>query len=267
MKSLSIALAAFAALAVAAAAIPAQAQAQTRTSWTGPYIGINGGWTWGSLHPTASDIGPDSFFATANVPGVTQGASQHFYTSGGLAGGQLGFLYQTGQAILGAEAGFDWSGLQGSANNGPTKYTVTPGSTFAWNLQAKQDWLFTFLGRAGIDIGSWYPYVTAGLAVTHETYSAHFLDTFYPTNITNSFNKVAAGPALGVGAEMRFFDHWLLRGEFLYMQFQGFSGTGPIVCTPGVGNCSAPTPNKTTFAFKTSRFNEDIGRVALSYQF
>jgi opacity protein-like surface antigen len=83
------------------------------------------------------------------------------------------------------------------------------------NLQAKQDWLFTFLGRVGVGMGTWYPYLTGGLAVTHEKYSANFLNTFYPTNNTFTFDGTTAGWALGAGAEFRVSDHWLLRGEYL----------------------------------------------------
>jgi outer membrane immunogenic protein len=261
MKRFSVtALLAF--IALAAAAIPSQAQ----TNWNGFYVGLNGGGSWGKLTTSASDIGPDSFFAGANVPAVTAGASQRFNTSGGLAGGQIGYLYQYGPAILGADAAFDWSGLSGSTHTGPTTYPVTPGSNFSWNLKANQDWLFTFLGRAGVNIGTWYPYLTAGVAVTHETYSANFVDTFYPSNATDTFSKVAAGPALGAGAEVLLADHWLVRAEYLYMQFTGISGTGPIACTPGVGACVG-AGFRTTFGFKTSTFANNVGRVAVSYKF
>jgi outer membrane immunogenic protein len=129
----------------------------------------------------------------ANQAAVTGGATRSINTSGGLAGGQFGYLYQAGPAIFGVEAGFDWSGLRGSTHNGPTTYPVTPGSNFSWNLQAKQDWLFTFLGRVGVDAGNWYPYLTGGLAVAHQSYSANFIDTFYPTNNTFTFGNTTAG--------------------------------------------------------------------------
>jgi outer membrane immunogenic protein len=183
-------------------------------TWTGWYVGINGGGIWGTAHPSAVDVGPDGFFAVANVPGVLAGASQGINMSGGLVGGQIGYLYQADPAIFGIEAGFDWSSLRGSASNGPTPYLVTPASTFAWNLQGKQDWLFTFLGRAGLNEGNWFPYLTGGLAIAHQTYSANFIDTFYPSNVTNSFSNVEPGLALGGGVEVRLADHWLLRGEY-----------------------------------------------------
>jgi outer membrane immunogenic protein len=234
-------------------------------TWTGWYIGINGGGGWGSVDPSASDVGPDLFFAAGNIPAVTAGASQHFNMSGGLAGGQMGYLYQAGPAIVGVEVGFDWSGLSGSAHNGPTTYPVTPGSAFSWNLSAKSDSLFTALGRVGPDMRMWFPYVTTGVAVSHLTYSANFVDTFYPSNITNSFSKDAAGWVIGGGVEFRLAERWLLRGEYLHMDFGSINGSGPIVCTPGVGVCFGGGIS-TTFAFST-KFTENVGRVALSYKF
>jgi outer membrane immunogenic protein len=235
-------------------------------SWTGWYVGINGGGGWGSADTTTTDIGPfpDGFFATANIPAVTAGGTQHIKTSGGLAGAQVGYLYQAGPAIVGIEAGYDWQHISGSAHNGPTPYPVTPASAFSWNLRAKSEGLFTVLGRIGPDLGMWFPYVTTGVAATRLNYSANFVDTFYPSNVTNAFSKDAAAWVIGAGAEFRFAQHWMLRGEFLHMDFGSVSGFGPIACnSPGVGNCIA---NRTNFSF-ASKFNENVGRVALSYKF
>jgi outer membrane immunogenic protein len=234
-------------------------------TWTGWYIGINGGGAWGSVDPSAADVGPDSFFAAANVPAVVAGASQHFHMSGGLAGVQIGYLYQAGAVVAGVEAGFDWAGLSGSAHNGPTPYPVTAPAAFSWNLNAKSDSLFTALGRIGPNMGTWFPYVTTGVAVSHLNYTANFVDTFYPSTTTDSFSKDAAGWVIGGGAEFRIAEHWLLRGEYLHMDFGTIHGLGPISCTSGVGVCVAPG-FQTTFAFST-KITEDVGRVALSYKF
>ena len=208
--------------------------------------------------------GPDSFFAGANVPAVLAGASQHFSTSGGLVGGQIGYLYQNGPAIFGVEASVDWTNLNGSASNGPTVYPVTPPSTFSWNLNGKSDWLATFTGRIGFDMGSWYPYITGGAALAHLKYNTTYIDTFYPsTSVNNSANSL--GSVLGAGAEMRFWDHWLLRAEYLHMDFAGVGGIGVIKCTPGVGNCVG-AGFSTNFLFN-AHFREDLVRAALSYKF
>jgi len=234
-------------------------------SWTGWYIGINGGGVWGTTDPTAMDAGPDSFFAAANVGAVTTNGSKSFNNSGGLAGGHIGYLYQTGPVVLGIEAGFDWMNLKGSTTVGPQNYPVNPTSNFTWNQNSKSDWLFTLLGRIGFNAGSWYPYLTGGLAVANLKYTTNYVETFYPTNNTFSLSEDKAGYAIGGGVEWRFAPHWLLRGEYLYLNFESINSIGTIACTPGVGACS-PTGNRVPFAF-SANFKENIARAALSYQF
>jgi|HubBroStandDraft_6_1064221.scaffolds.fasta_scaffold52143_2 outer membrane immunogenic protein len=234
-------------------------------SWTGFYIGINGGGAWGSVDPSVRDIGPDSFFAGANVPAVTTNGSQSFNMSGGLAGGQLGYLFQAGRAVLGVEASFDWSSLKGTAANGPTVYPVTAPTTFSWNLRGSSDFMATFLGRIGFDMGQWYPYLTGGAAVARLKYTASYIDTFYPSISNNSFASTQVGWVVGGGAEWRVTQNWMLRGEYLHTEFDSFGGNGLIACTPGVGNCVG-AGFSTTFAFN-NKFKEDLGRILLSYRF
>jgi hypothetical protein len=66
-------------------------------SWTGFYVGINGGGGFGR-----------SDFA-APFP------SGSFNTSGGLVGGTLGYNYQMDNVVLGIEGDIDWSNIRGSA--------------------------------------------------------------------------------------------------------------------------------------------------------
>jgi outer membrane immunogenic protein len=247
--------------------VKAAPMAPPPATWTGFYIGINGGGAWGSVDPRAVDVGPfpDGFFAPGNIAAVQAGGSQSFNTSGGLAGGQIGFLYQGGQTIFGVEASFDWTNLNGSASNGPTPYPVTPTAAFSWNLNGKSDWLATFTGRVGLDMGSWYPYVTAGAALAHLKYNTTYIDTFYPSTSVNNFSRDSLGWVLGAGAETRVWDHWMLRAEYLHMDFADVGGNGVIACTAGVGNCATPA-NRTNFNFN-AHFTEDVVRAALSYRF
>src|SRR5262249_33652553 len=112
----------------------------------------------------------------------------------------------------------------------------------------------------------WYPYVTGGGAYSRLKYSANFLDTFYPTNNTFNFSSDAFGWVLGTGVEYKLTENWLLRGEFLHIEFDNFGGNGLIACTAGVGACAAGVPNSVVFRHDI-KFREDIGRVALSYRF
>ena len=234
-------------------------------SWTGWYIGINGGGVWGTTDTSASDDrATDLFFNPANISAVEAGATQSFRNSGGTAGGQIGYLYQMGPAILGAEVGFNWMGVKGSTSTSGI-YPANAPNGFTWNLEGKTDYLFTALARAGYNMGAWYPYLTGGVAVTTIKYNVNFAENFYPTNNSFSFNQTRAAFAFGGGAEWRIAQHWLLRGEYLYMNFGSVSGTGVIACTPGVGLCAGGGGNRTTFNFSAS-LKESVGRLALSYQ-
>ena len=102
-------------------------------SWTGFYIGINGGGGWGR----------------SQWDGVDK-----FNISGGLIGATIGYNWQINQFVLGAEGDIDWSGIGGS-----TTFACAPGCT------TRNHWLSTVRGRLGYAFDRVLPYVTAGLAV------------------------------------------------------------------------------------------------------
>ena len=216
----------------------------------------------GHTDPSVVNTQPDSFFNPANYAAVIGTGSSRINNSGGLFGGQVGYLFQTGPAIFGVEAGIDWMGITGSSSNTAVYPNNVP-ITFNFNDSVKSDWLFTLLGRIGYDMGSWFPYVTGGLAVAELKYTSVFTDNFYPGNSTASLSETKAGYALGGGLEWRWDSHWMLRGEYLYMQFDNISGTS-AVCT-NAGACAVATP-QTTFTHNVT-FKENVGRVALSYKF
>jgi len=62
-------------------------------NWTGFYIGINGGGGWGE----------------SQWDGLNK-----FDLSGGMIGGTIGYNWQAGQIVVGAEGDIDWSGVKGT---------------------------------------------------------------------------------------------------------------------------------------------------------
>jgi outer membrane immunogenic protein len=94
-------------------------------SWTGPYLGGNLGYAWGT---------------TSNNP---------TRPSGGAGGAQGGYNWQTGQLVLGGEADIQLS----NAND-----------VFAsWKFS--NPWFGTLRGRAGVAVSNFLIYGTAGVAV------------------------------------------------------------------------------------------------------
>src|SRR5450432_1034003 len=70
--------------------------------WSGFYIGANGG--WGSSHKCWD-------FLPALGGTAPEGCHD---TSGGTAGGQIGYRWQTGAFVFGVEAQGNWADLKGS---------------------------------------------------------------------------------------------------------------------------------------------------------
>jgi outer membrane immunogenic protein len=101
-------------------------------TWTGFYLGINGGGGWGRS---------------------TWDRTGSFDMSGGLVGVTAGYNWQINQAVFGVEADGDWSGIKGTTTN------LCP-----LGCTTKTDWLTTFRGRLGYAFDRFLPYVTGGLA-------------------------------------------------------------------------------------------------------
>jgi outer membrane immunogenic protein len=181
-----------------------------------------------------------------------------------LAGGQLGYLLQSGSVVAGIEASLDWFGTRGSVTNGAVFTGFAP-AAFSFNDTAKTDWLALFLGRVGFVSGGWFPYVTAGVAVADQKYSSIFNDNQagFPAVANVSMNKVGVAPAFGVGLEYKMDNHWSIRGEWLYTAFPGFTANAAVI-NPLTGIQYGPGE---TFVHSVAFSTLNIGRLALSYKF
>jgi outer membrane immunogenic protein len=147
-------------------------------TWTGAYVGINGGGGWGSSDFSAP-------YSTGS-----------FDTSGGLVGGTLGYNWQTGQTVFGVEGDGDWSDLSGSANCAGT------------NCEVRNNWLATMRGRLGYSFGEFMPYVTGGLAVG---------DIKSTIDGIGDATETKAGWTVGGGVEAHISGPWSAKVEYLYV--------------------------------------------------
>ena len=93
-----------------AGAAPAMAGPCPTCNWTGFYIGANAG---GSIGRDRAHENEPPNPPTANGANVTNPLTDVLHTEspvGGMAGGQIGFNWQTNHVVLGAEADWDWVG-------------------------------------------------------------------------------------------------------------------------------------------------------------
>lgn len=149
-------------------------------SWTGFYLGLNGGYGFGRGEFNGGGLGSGGFDA-----------------GGGLFGATVGYNWQTGPLVFGLEGDIDWSGMRGSATCG--------GIT---SCDVRNDYLATIRGRLGYAMDRWMPYITGGAGIGNvKTSIAGFGDT----------NNTKAGWTLGGGIEASLMGPWTAKVEYLHV--------------------------------------------------
>jgi outer membrane immunogenic protein len=241
-------------------------------SWIGCYFGGNAGWI-GSRD--SYDLTMDGgFLASNNIysnPANRVGLEHSYQSnrSSGTAGLQAGCNYQVAPFVVGVEADINWSGLREtiSAAYGPTQ---PPANAVAHTETTGNDlkWFSTFRARAGFAWDRVLIYGTAGLAATRiDSSTAVLFGTGVgflgnsPFNGQVSVSRV--GWTAGAGIEYAATDNWILRAEYLYLDFGRFDYLSPCPT-----NICAPAPGQAAFAYNTYvRARENVVRLGVSYKF
>ncbi len=214
-------------------------------TWTGFYVGVNAGYGWN----TNNNNNAFNYYAPV--------ASQYLWTGGGssndggfVGGGQIGYNYQIGQFVIGAEADIQYADMGGKNN-------------FGYGNQG-MDWFGTVRARAGFAIDRALIYVTGGFAYggggnSHNYYSYGLANTalnygYYSGN----GNSTATGWTVGGGLEYAFTDNITAKIEGLYVSLD--RGNSDIYI-PGAALAS--------LYYSGGNKNNEFGvvRVGLNYKF
>jgi outer membrane immunogenic protein len=179
-----------------AADLPAQTYAKTPVlipvvyDWTGWYSGINGGWgTENRCFDSTTAAG--AFIASDGCHG----------TSGGVAGGQLGYRWQSGGWVFGLEAQGDWAGLTGSSAS-----LLVPGTTD----RSRMDAFGLFTGQVGYAWNTALLYAKGGGAVVADRND--MLTAGVVTATASGDNRW--GGTIGAGLEFSFAPNWSAAVEY-----------------------------------------------------
>ncbi len=249
-------------MALKAPAAPTYAAPAT---WTGFYIGANGGYGWSQ---SSTNADPFQNFTTATPVIPPFGISQQL--SGALAGIQLGYNYQMASWVWGIEGDFDGAGL----NNSSQVVALDPlhgaggTATDAFMAHENIEWLATVRGRLGYTWGPSMLYVTGGGA-WEGVKDSYLLSTdtaassVYSASSGTSVTTTRSGWVVGGGWEWMINSNWIARLEYLHYGFDNASSTVaiPVTCA-GFAAGSACGSNATS-----SNNAIDAVRVGLSYKF
>jgi outer membrane immunogenic protein len=229
-------------------------------SWTGFYVGLNGGYSWGRSDTTVNlyNNGTGALLASLN---------DNFKLDGGIFGGQIGYNWQSGNFVFGVETDIQWSGEKGSSrlfcNTAaclPTAIAAGGASGAVAALDQKIAWFGTLRGRIGaLVVPSVLLYVTGGLAygdVKSDLTIAGFTGGGAATSAAFSTDTLHAGWTVGAGIEGRLFGNWTGKLEYLYMDLGTFSTSGVLT-----------TASPVLFGSHSSRVTDNIFRAGINYKF
>jgi outer membrane immunogenic protein len=145
-------------------------------TWTGFYVGANAGYGFGNVNANGF----------ANVGDL----------DGFVGGGQLGYNYQIGQFVLGAEADFQGADLSSGSNLGL--------------VNVKTEYFGTVRARAGVAFDRFLVYATGGWAYGN-------VKTSIPALGFSSDRTHTGGFAVGGGVEYAFTNNLIGGVEYLYV--------------------------------------------------
>jgi outer membrane immunogenic protein len=245
-------------------------------SWTGFYIGAQGGGGWDHVDQSYVD-----------TSGVFGSAPMGAHGSGGLAGVLVGYNWQVNPNwVLGLEGDWDWTHINATATASNVFSPLGgPSGTTAVMSTSVRD-LATIRGRIGYTASpSWLAYVTGGVAFARMNFNGNITcpaafpgvgcgGGAFPSPATApvSFSANRTGFAVGGGLEYKLSANLIAGVEYLFYGFDRtdsgsnfwLSGSGvPFPSfTPG---CLPNRPNCVQYSFG----NLDIStvRARLSYKF
>ena len=149
------------------------------------------------------------------VPGLPALTTGNFNTSGGLAGGTVGYNYQFNWFLVGAEADLDWSNIRGTFNGA----VPIPGGTAGFSLSSQLQWLETTRVRAGFVWDHALIYGTAGAALggLNATANASAAASGIGAAVTASDTQTRFGWTAGGGVEYAFTNYLSGKVEYMYV--------------------------------------------------
>ena len=232
--------------------------------WTGLYFGANAGYGWGQYSSNITFTGGSTSGLTNPITGITPqgiiapvaGPTELSGTrvpgsgspSGAIAGGQIGFNWQAGMFVFGAEIDGQWSGQENTFSA-----ACGPGCSATESIKIRS--LATGRGRFGLAFDWFMPYVTGGAAMVNGLNNL----TMTVGGTTASFaplSHTTLGWTAGAGVEVALWTNWSAKLEYLYVSANGATKIAPIPSVLGLGFASTP-----------GDYRDNIVRVGFNYRF
>ncbi|MEH2485088.1 outer membrane protein [Bradyrhizobium sp. AZCC 2230] len=208
-------------------------------NWSGFYIGANGGY----------GTSRDCWNQTAGfAPGVNEGCHD---ATGAVAGGQIGYRWQSSAFVFGLEAQGDWADLSG--RNTSTVFGVAN--------RTHIDAFGLFTGQVGYAWNNALLYVKGGAAVTSNQYRGIGTGGLAGAEFDRA-NDTRWGGTVGVGFEYGFAQNWSVGLEYDHL----FMGRHDVTLT--ANGVLAPAVPAGAFS-RTDSIRQDVDLITarINYRF
>ena len=176
--------------------------------WSGFYVGLFGGGGYGN-HNLNNALGPAGF---ANY-------TINYSSTGGIAGGELGYNVQSGNIVVGVEADGFWSGIKGSDVDQFNAGTLPIGSVDATSLRDG----FTLRARGGIAVDRLLLFFTGGWA-----YGEFQHTNTDPVFGVDRFSAKRSGLTAGGGIAYAITNNLIGKFEYRYYDFGRYERAAPL---------------------------------------
>ena len=203
-------------------------------NWTGFYVGLNGGYSWGR---SRAPLNPGAPLAVTTI---------RQNVDGGLGGGQIGYNWQLDRTwVVGLEADIQGTSERGRSTDALGAARIGAiGIAISSNSTTDFPWFATFRGRVGVLADpSLLLYGTGGLAVGEVKFTTQpaAVAQLFDGNSNNAIGapitliglqaserQTRVGWTAGAGLEKKFSPNWSAKLEYLYIDLGShtyFGGT------------------------------------------
>ena len=225
-------------------AVKAPIVAPVEYSWTGCYLGINGGGKWARDNALVNTT-PVGVAGAAPTIGLSP-LPLNDTPSTWVAGFQGGCQYQTGHVVFGIEGDFDWNHWNGDRTVSAADLVALraplfiPGDTFSITSR----WQGSLRGRLGWAWDRFLIYGTGGIGFTSVDFTSNWIPTVaggfaFPGTFVDD-RQTLAGPTVGAGFEYAFWNNVSLGVEGRYTWYGSHTFNNGAVAAIATGTPAAP---------------------------
>ncbi len=242
-------------------------------TWTGCYVGLQVGNSWGRSEHTAVANTFDTNPNTGVIRPIPAGASitnGPFSLTGFIGGVEGGCNLQVGWWVFGIEGDWSTTNKEGQAFEPDSAASVIRPNNPFWVSSTKERWLGTLRGRLGFTVwdksllfvsggGAWAKIDTSEFLLNGNV-GAAFGTVFAPSaTTTHQEGHWQGGWTVGGGWEYALGYGWSIKTEYLYVDLGRFTTFNSII--PGntlTGNIIGP---------REVRLTDHVWRVGMNYTF